>query len=125
MRGTAFSGSADVMEQQPPQELRFGLVISDARRKLGISQRELADRIRKENGEPISPQYLNDLERDRRNPPSEHLLAQFATELRLPLDYLSFVAGQLPPELRGLSAEPKQVAEAFKAFRRTLGAKRE
>lgn len=108
------------MQQERPQEVSFGRVISDARRKRGISQRELADRIRKENGDPISPQYLNDLERDRRNPPSEYLLGQFATELHLPVDYLLFVAGQLPRELRGVDAEPGQVAEAFRAFRQSL-----
>jgi hypothetical protein len=37
-----------------------------ARKKLGISQKNLADRIKKEDGQSISPQYLNDIERDRR-----------------------------------------------------------
>lgn len=113
-----------VMEQQPRADLTFGRVVSDARRKLGISQRELAERIRKENGEPISPQYLNDLERDRRNPPGEFLLGQFASLLKLPTEYLEYVAGQLPAALRGADVKPEQIEEAFRAFRRSLSAKR-
>jgi transcriptional regulator with XRE-family HTH domain len=98
----------------------FGWVLGDARRQAGLSQRELAARIVKEDGEPISPQYLNDLERDRRNPPSRHLLKQFATVLTLPEEYLDFVAGQLPEDLRSGSYAPDQVQAAFRAFRRTL-----
>jgi transcriptional regulator with XRE-family HTH domain len=102
------------------QPLSFGHILSDARRRAGLSQRELAARISKEDGEPISPQYLNDLERDRRNPPGRHLLKQFASTLDLPEDYLDFVAGQLPEDLRSGSYAPDQVQAAFHAFRRTL-----
>jgi transcriptional regulator with XRE-family HTH domain len=98
----------------------FGRVLSHARRQAGLSQRELAARIFKEDGEPISPQYLNDLERDRRNPPGRHLLRQFAAALSLPEEYLDFVAGQLPEDLRAGSYAPEQVQAAFQAFRRSL-----
>jgi transcriptional regulator with XRE-family HTH domain len=98
----------------------FGETISQARRQAGLSQKEVAARILKEDGSPISPQYLNDLEHDRRNPPAEPLLAQFAKHLSLPLDYLCFVAGQLPQDLRQSGAQPERVAVAFRAFRRTL-----
>ena len=98
----------------------FGQVLSSARRKAGLSQRELAARILKEDGEAISPQYLNDLERDRRNPPASHFLKQFAAALELPEEYLDFVAGQLPEDLRGGTFAPEQVQAAFHAFRRTL-----
>ena len=98
----------------------FGQALSAARRRAGLSQRELAARIRKEDGEPISPQYLNDLERDRRNPPASHFLTQFAAVLDLPEEYLDFVAGQLPADLRQGRYGPDQVQAAFSAFRRTL-----
>src|SRR5215831_21385600 len=100
----------------------FGQVLSAARRAAGLSQRELAARILKEDGEPISPQYLNDLERDRRNPPAPHFLKQFAEVLDLPEEYLDFVAGQLPEDLRNLEHgyAPDQVQAAFQAFRRSL-----
>jgi transcriptional regulator with XRE-family HTH domain len=98
----------------------FGQVLVEARRRAGLSQRELAARILKEDGEPISPQYLNDLERDRRNPPARHLLKQFAALLDLPEEYLDFVAGQLPEDLRAGNYPPESVQAAFHAFRRTL-----
>jgi transcriptional regulator with XRE-family HTH domain len=99
----------------------FGRTLADARRQAGLSQRELAARILKDDGEPISPQYLNDLERDRRNPPSPTLLKQFAAALNLPTDYLDFLAGQLPDDLRSGNYAPEEVAAAFHAFRRSLG----
>jgi transcriptional regulator with XRE-family HTH domain len=98
----------------------FGQVLSSARRRAGLSQRELAAMTRKEDGEPISPQYLNDLERDRRNPPARHFLKQFAAALDVPEEYLDFAAGQLPEDLRSGSYAPEQVQAAFHAFRRTL-----
>ncbi len=101
--------------------MTFGQTIARARKKRGVSQRELAMRVVKEDGAPISPQYLNDIERDRRNPPGDHLLEQLARALDLDKDYLYFLAGKLPSDMRAGSRNPKQVAEAFKAFRRTLG----
>lgn len=100
--------------------MTFGQTIARARKDLGISQRELALRVLKENGSPISAQYLNDIERDRRNAPGDHLLEQFARELELDKDYLYFLVGKFPSDVRSGSKSPKQVAEAFKAFRRTL-----
>ncbi|MGH2355688.1 MAG: helix-turn-helix domain-containing protein [Chloroflexota bacterium] len=98
----------------------FGQIIATARKRAGLSQKDLAARIRKEDGAPISPQYLNDLERDRRNPPSEHLLKQLAEQLNLAPEYLYFAAGQFPADLRDPSYEPERVTAAFQAFRRTL-----
>jgi transcriptional regulator with XRE-family HTH domain len=98
----------------------FGQTLAQARKDAGLSQRELAARILKEDGAAISPQYLNDLERDRRNPPGRHLLAQFANVLELPADYLDFLAGQLPEDLRAGNYAPERVQAAFQAFRRSL-----
>ena len=98
----------------------FGQVIASARKELGISQRELALRVLKEDGTSISPQYLNDIERDRRNPPSDHLLEKFARELKLDKDYLYFLAGKFPSDVRSGPSSPSQVKAAFRAFRRTL-----
>jgi transcriptional regulator with XRE-family HTH domain len=47
----------------------FGTLISEARRSKGLSQKDLAAKVKKEDGQAISPQYLNDIEHDRRNPP--------------------------------------------------------
>jgi len=102
--------------------MSFGEIITEARKKLGISQKELAARIKKEDGEPISPQYLNDIERDRRNPPSESILVQFAAELNLSRNYLILAAGSIPDELKRnlVGSDPKVIEQAFQAFRKTL-----
>ena len=103
--------------------MTFGQLIADARKQAGFSQKDLAAEIHKEDGSSISPQYLNDLERDRRNPPSDFLLNQFAQVLKLPEDYVFFIAGQFPADLRNEAASTRDAGEvvaAFRAFRRTL-----
>lgn len=100
--------------------MTIGDIISTGRKRAGLTQRELAARILKEDGTPISPPYLNDIERDRRNAPSPHLLKQFAEILRLSYDYLLFLAGDLPDDLRNGTYAPEDVEAAFQAFRQTL-----
>jgi transcriptional regulator with XRE-family HTH domain len=103
-------------------EMTFGTLVAQTRKSMGLSQKQLASKIKKENGEPISPQYLNDIERDRRNPPSPVLIQKFARELHIPEDRLCAIAGTMPLDLKQEVAEarPEDVEAAFKAFRRTL-----
>ena len=101
----------------------FGTIISDARKKAGLSQKQLASKVKKEDGKAISPQYLNDIEHDRRKPPGEFLIAQLAKALDLPKDVLMAAAGVLSTEDRRLVAqsiaadEPHHVSAGLKAFR--------
>jgi transcriptional regulator with XRE-family HTH domain len=101
--------------------MSFGEIIVEARLRAGMSQKELASKLRKEDGTPISAQYLHDIERGRRNPPSGVLLTQMAEVLGLPDDYLHFAAGELPDDLRRGSFRPDQVQRAFGALRQELG----
>jgi transcriptional regulator with XRE-family HTH domain len=65
-----------------PQSTTFGQAVANARKAKGLSQKELAALIVKdEGGGAISPQYLNDIEHDRRSPTSDHLIKQFAKVL--------------------------------------------
>ena len=100
----------------------FGQIIAEARKGLGISQKDLAAKIHKEDGRTISPQYLNDIEHDRRNPPSEFIVEQFAKHLRLQKEPLIAAAGLWPSDLREKlpSADPEAVQQAFTAFRQAL-----
>ena len=98
----------------------FGTVISDARKKINMSQKELAEQILKEDGAKISPQYLNDIEHDRRYPPSEYLLKQFAKILDLSLDYLQYLSGKLPEDIASAKLNSEQVQSVFSAFRDSL-----
>ncbi len=101
-------------------QMTFGRLIAEARKQMNLSQKELAAKILKEDGEAISPQYLNDIEHDRRNAPSEFLLQQFARILSIDIVVLYFYAGELVPEDRATPANKEQIVEAYKAFRRKL-----
>lgn len=98
----------------------FGTVIAEYRKKLRLSQKELAEKITKEDGEQISPQYLNDLEHDRRNPPADFLLKQLAQVLAIELDYLYTLAGEIPADLRKQAArlDEERAKAAWLAFRK-------
>jgi transcriptional regulator with XRE-family HTH domain len=100
----------------------FGKIISTARKKLGLSQKELASRIKKEDGTPISAQYLNDIEHDRRNPPSESMIVQLAKELKLDKDFLCIAAGTIPRDIQQglINAGQQRAVEVVKAFRRNV-----
>jgi transcriptional regulator with XRE-family HTH domain len=103
----------------------FGTAISEARKALGFSQKELATQILKEDRESISPQYLNDIERDRRNAPSQHLILEFARVLKIKPDYLFALAQAWPKDIAEKmgKSSPEDVQEAFSAFRKTLKGK--
>jgi transcriptional regulator with XRE-family HTH domain len=103
----------------------FGSLIASARKDQKLSQKELAERILKEDGQSITPQYLNDIEHDRRSPSSDYLVRQFAKVLKhqdVTVDLLTASAGVLTEEDRKLvqRANPHQVEQAFHVFRQTL-----
>ena len=98
----------------------FGAYIAEARKKLQMSQKDLAAQIlREDDKQPISPQYLNDIERDRRSPSSDYFIQQFAKILKIDADYLHYLAGSLPQEIRRKNLTEDAVKEAFTVFRRT------
>ncbi len=101
----------------------FGEVIAEARVKAGLTQRQLAARIKTEKGKAISPPYLNDLEHNLRHPPRGYLLEEFAKHLDLDADLLYFLAGRLPRDVIPEKASEEQVLAAYKAFRRELKSK--
>ena len=97
----------------------FGRAISQARKAVGWSQKELARKILREDEQSISPQYLNDIEHDRRSPSSDRMVQQFADVLRMDADWLYFLAGKFPADLRQRKLTPQEVAKAMVAFRST------
>ena len=102
----------------------FGSAVASARKKMGWSQKELAAKIIKEEDQaPITPQYLNDIEHNRRSPTSNHLVKQFARVLDIDADVLFAIIGMLPEKERKLvsKSNPAAVGEALIAFRRKLG----
>jgi transcriptional regulator with XRE-family HTH domain len=107
--------------------LTFGTLIATARKKKGLTQKSLASRIKRheDEQESISAQYLNDIEHDRRNPPSEHIIGQLARELGLSKDRLCLMAGMLPAQDHETisGARPEVVESAWTAFRRKISQK--
>lgn len=67
------------------QRLTLGTMLAASRKQEKKSLREMAQRILKEDGTGITPQYLNDLEHDRRTP-SSTVLEQLAKVYRLAPD---------------------------------------
>ena len=98
-------------------EFTFGGLISKERKEKGISQKELAKKIEKEEGGSIAPQYLNDIEHGRRSPSSDHLINQFADKLDIEADYLFFLAGKFPNDIN-MQMAPKDVVRAMVSFRK-------
>ena len=103
--------------------MTFGEAITQARKDKKLSQREAAAGTRKEDGIAISAQYLNDIEHDRRNPPSELIIRQLSELLELDTDYLLFLAGRFASDLREMSRDQEGVTSAMKAFRSSLSGK--
>jgi transcriptional regulator with XRE-family HTH domain len=96
---------------------QLGDVINKARRAQRWSLRQLAEKIKKEDGTPISPQYLNDIELNRRSP-STHVLRELARELALDPDRLLMLVGAGETVVREyFDAYPEQEEAVMQLFR--------
>ncbi|HVM21770.1 MAG TPA: helix-turn-helix transcriptional regulator [Sphingomicrobium sp.] len=100
------------------EEQTFGRAISSARKEKGWSLRELADRILREDETPISVQYLNDIEHNRRSPSSDRMVRQFADALSISADWLYYLAGRFPDDVRQKRLSEKEVDKLMVAFRK-------
>jgi transcriptional regulator with XRE-family HTH domain len=104
---------------QGREQITFGQVIARARQKAGLNLRDMASLVKKEDGNSISFQYLNDLENDRRNAPSDHLLDELARVLNVSRNYLYYYARRIPADFPD-EVEEHQVDEAYRAMREKL-----
>lgn len=100
--------------------MTLGEIITEARKGKNFSQRELAARIKKEDGNPISAAYVNDIEHDRRNPASHHMIEQFAQALDIESEILYFLMDRIPPYKYKSEADRKIILNAWRAFERAL-----
>ena len=106
------------------ESVTFGSAIATARKAKGLSQKELAALVMKEEGEGcISPQYLNDIEHDRRSPTSDHLIREFARVLGEDEGYLFVLAGKIPDDLRQKVRDRDKVVSGFANFRKNISGK--
>lgn len=100
----------------------LGGAIASARKAKGMSQKDLAAKIIKDDGLPITPQYLNDIEHDRRSPSSNTIIQQFAKVLGVKESALYALSGVLPDQVQNLvhKSTPEKVDDAWVAFRKKL-----
>jgi transcriptional regulator with XRE-family HTH domain len=97
----------------------FGQVITEARKKAGLTQKEVAEQLLREDGRKVLPPFLNDLEHDRRYPPENGVIDELANILEMSADVLYFYAKRLPSDV-ARDANDSQVEEAYRAFRKAL-----
>lgn len=105
--------------------MTLGKAISERRKELRMTQRELASKILKEDNKPISLPYLNDIEHDKRTPTNTHFLKQFATALGISENLLHFYVLQIPAEVGerfgNINYKDQEVVDAaFDAFTKVL-----
>lgn len=103
-------------------ETTFGAAVATARKALRLSQKDLASRVLKEDGTPITPQYLNDIEHGRRSPTTDYMVTALARALDQDVAYFFVLAGKVHPDdvRRAASADPERVRQAVVAFRKAL-----
>ena len=85
--------------------MTFGQAIRERRKSRNIQLKDLAARVIREDKQPISFQYLSDLEHDRRPAPSDHIIDELARELKLSRSYLYLLARRLPSDFTPPSSE--------------------
>jgi len=100
--------------------MEFGDIIEEARIKAGLNQKQLAARIIKQDGEHISAPYLNDIERNRRTPSSDHMIEQFSEVLEIQPELLYYASGKIPAWAYDHKVNEERVIDAFEAFKRVL-----
>ena len=96
---------------------RLGDAIHEARLARRLTLRQLADQVIKDDGTPISPQYLNDIELHHRVP-TPHVLQELAWVLALDADTLLATAGAADVVVREyLASHPEQAEAVIRLFR--------
>lgn len=96
---------------------RLGEVINQGRRARKMTLRQLAEQVTKDDGTPISPQYLNDIELHHRLP-TPHVLRDLARVLGLDYDTLLASAGAADVAVREyVASHPEQAEAVIRLFR--------
>ena len=94
-------------------ERSFGGEIARLRKRKGESIREFAEKVLKEDGEPMSPSYLCDIEHGRRKPPALVVIQRMAKLLDGDFDKLMELAHRTPPDI-------KEIVQGNEEVRRML-----
>ena len=85
--------------------MTFGTELKEQRRKAGISQRDLANKI------GLDFSYISKLENDRLPPPSAETILAICKVLELPPETLLAEAGKLPDDVQRVIGESRAAQE--------------
>jgi len=95
--------------------MMFGQVIAKLRREKNLQLKELAALVKREDGQPVSFQYISDLEHGRRPAPSDHLIDEFARAFGVSRQFLYLQARRLPSDFKP-PADEKVADAAYEAL---------
>jgi len=99
----------------------FGQVLRDVRKTARLTQGELAARLKREDGRPAEPPYLNALEHPPVSAQGLYYRAD-GQDVGISPDVLYFHANRQPPGVK-TEADQELVKAAYHAFRKALGVK--
>src|SRR6202011_2402954 len=88
--------------------------------ELGLTQTDLAGRIKGRSGEPVSQQRITDIEHDRFGVPRRPILEQLARALKLDIDVLYLWGRVIPPDIRAEGLSEEAIKKAWRAFRAVI-----
>jgi transcriptional regulator with XRE-family HTH domain len=103
----------------------FGELIASRRRDLGLTQTDLAGRIKGRSGAPVSQQRITDIEHDRFGVPRRPILEQLARALQLDIDVLYLWGRVIPSDIRAEGLSEEKIKEAWRAFRAVIDRERQ
>lgn len=92
----------------------FGSKIKAKRLQLGLSLRKVCAVVNNDEGNPISVSYLNDIEQERRKPPSGKIVVQLAEVLGLGSQDLLNLAGKVNPAIEEAVNKDAEVGVLFR-----------
>jgi transcriptional regulator with XRE-family HTH domain len=110
------------MYEQSGTGRSLGEMVLRERAEHGYTYSQLAKKVLKPDGKPVSPTFLNDIEHDRRRP-GPKVLAALAEALGLSKDDLHLAAGQLPPDLVAGRVTQERLQQVLDAIQRIYGAR--
>ena len=102
----------------------FGQLIARRRKELGLTQVDLAARIKGRSGETVSQQRITDIEHDRFGVPRRPILKRLARALKLDIDVLYLWGRVLPSDIRVEGLSEDAIKEAWRAFREVIDRER-
>lgn len=103
--------------------MSIGKTIADKRKALGLTLKDLAGLVTKEDGSTVSIQYVSDIEHNHRTP-SPAVLESLAEALGMEVAFLQAVARQAPSSVTDyLAAHPDTAVAVEVLFTKALHSK--